>query len=59
MTEPAVPDRHSVWQRLGDRLYTTDAAQRIRLQQAVLAMLLMALSAGVFVYAAQVAGTAR
>jgi diguanylate cyclase len=59
MTEPAIPDRRSVWQRLGDTLYTTEAAQRIRLQQALLAMLLMALSAGVFVYAAQVAGTAR
>jgi diguanylate cyclase len=59
MTDPAaVPDRRSVWQRLGDMLYTTEAAQRIRLQQALLAMLLMALSAGVFVYAAQVAGTA-
>jgi diguanylate cyclase (GGDEF)-like protein len=58
MTEPAMPDHRSAWQRLGDRLYTTDAAQRIRLQQALLGMLLMALSAGVFVYAAQVAGTA-
>ena len=58
MTEPAGPDRRSVWQRWGDRLYTTQAAQRIRLQQALLAMLLMALSAAVFVYAAQVAGTA-
>ncbi len=62
MTEPAPRDRisahRSARERLGDALFTSDPAQRIRLQQALLAMLLMAVSAGVFVYAAQVAGTA-
>ncbi len=58
MTEPALADSRSVVKRLGDALFTADPAQRIRLQQTVLAMLLMAASAGVFVYAAQVAGTA-
>jgi diguanylate cyclase len=58
MAEPASPHRRTLRQRVGDALFTTDPAQRIRLQQAGLAMLLMAASAGVFVYAAQVAGTA-
>jgi diguanylate cyclase len=58
VTEPAFADSPSVAARLGDALFTTDPAQRIRLQQTLLAMLLMAASAGVFVYAAQVAGTA-
>jgi diguanylate cyclase len=44
-------------QRLGDALFTTDPRQRVRLQQALLAMALMALSVLVFVYAARVAGT--
>ncbi len=58
MTQAAAADRRTGWQRLSDVLFTSDAAQRIRLQQASLAMLLMLVSAGVFVYAAQVAGTA-
>jgi diguanylate cyclase len=58
MAEPASSDTRTVRQRVGDALFTTDTAQRIRLQQTGLAMLLMAASAGVFVYAAQVAGTA-
>ncbi len=51
------PTPRSAWQRLGDALFTTDARQRMHLQQALLAMGLMALSVAVFVYAAQVAGT--
>ena len=58
MAESVSPDRPTLRQRVGDALFTTDPAQRIRLQQAALAMLLMTASAGVFVYAARVAGTA-
>lgn len=58
MNAPASPDSRRFRQRLGDVLFTADPAQRIRLQQASLAMLLMVASAGVLVYAAQVAGTA-
>jgi diguanylate cyclase len=50
------PARNS-WQRLGDALFTTDATQRLRLQQAALAVLLMVVSVGILVYAAHVAGT--
>jgi diguanylate cyclase len=50
------PARHP-WQRLGDALFTTDATQRLRLQQAGLAVLLMVVSVGILVYAAHVAGT--
>ena len=45
--------------RLADALLTTDAQQRIRLQQALLATLLMAFSICVLVYSAHVAGTPR
>ena len=44
-------------QRLADALLTTDPAQRLRLAQAGLAMVLMAASIGVLVYAARVGGT--
>jgi diguanylate cyclase (GGDEF)-like protein len=44
-------------QRLTDALLTTEAPRRLHLAQAGLAMLLMALSIGVLVYAARVAGT--
>jgi diguanylate cyclase len=54
---PSTP--RSAWQRLGDAVFTTDARQRMHLQQALLAMGLMALSVAVFVYAAGVAGTPR
>jgi diguanylate cyclase (GGDEF)-like protein len=57
MAEPAAPVTDGFRQRLGDALFTTDPRQRLRLQQALLAMGLMALSVLVFVYAAQVAGT--
>jgi diguanylate cyclase (GGDEF)-like protein len=50
-TQPALA------QRLGDLLFTADPRQRLRLQQALLAMALMTLSVGVFSYAAHVAGT--
>jgi diguanylate cyclase len=52
---PSTP--RGAWQRLGDALLTSDPRQRVRLQQALLAMALMALSVLVFVYAARVAGT--
>jgi diguanylate cyclase len=55
-TSPPTPPP-SPWQRLGDALFTTETRQRMHLQQALLAMGLMALSVLVFVYAAQVAGT--
>jgi diguanylate cyclase len=58
MADLASSEDRSAQKRLGDLLFTTDAAQRIRLQQASLAMLLMAASAAVLVYAAHVAGTA-
>jgi diguanylate cyclase len=45
------------WQRWGDALFTTDATQRLRLQQAALAVLLMVVSVGILAYAAHVAGT--
>jgi diguanylate cyclase (GGDEF)-like protein len=57
MTEAAFSEQRSAWQRLGDALLTSDATQRIRLQQACLGMLLMAVSAAIFIYAADVAGT--
>jgi diguanylate cyclase len=44
-------------QRLGDALFTADPLQRLRLQQALLATALMALSVLVFAYAAHVAST--
>jgi diguanylate cyclase (GGDEF)-like protein len=52
---PSTP--RGAWQRLSDAFFTTDPRQRIRLQQALLAMALMALSVAVFIYAARVAGT--
>jgi diguanylate cyclase (GGDEF)-like protein len=45
-------------ERFAQALFTADPHQRVRLQQALLAMALMALSVAVFIYAAQVAGTA-
>ncbi len=57
MTEAAFSEQRSAWQRLGDALLTSDTTQRIRLQQACLGMLLMAVSAAIFIYAADVAGT--
>jgi diguanylate cyclase len=57
MAEPEDPSNRTVWQRLGDALFTTDATQRLRLQQAGLAVLLMVVSVGILVYAAHVAGT--
>jgi diguanylate cyclase len=51
------PPAHSLRQRLTDTLLTTEAPRRLHLAQTVLAMLLMALSIGVLVYAARVAGT--
>jgi diguanylate cyclase len=45
--------------RLADLLLTTDAQQRIRLQQALLAMVLMAFSIVLLAYAANEAGTPR
>jgi diguanylate cyclase len=52
-----LPPAHSLRQRLTDTLLTTEAPRRLHLAQTVLAMLLMALSIGVLVYAARVAGT--
>ena len=57
MADLASSELRTARQRLGNLLFTNDPAQRIRLQQAALAMLLMVASAGVFIYAAQVAGT--
>ena len=57
MAGPEDPPARHPWQRLGDALFTTDATQRLRLQQAGLAMLLMVVSVGILVYAARVAGT--
>jgi diguanylate cyclase (GGDEF)-like protein len=57
MAEPDDTPTRTPWQRLGDALFTTDAMQRIRLQQAALAVLLMVVSVGILVYAAHVAGT--
>jgi diguanylate cyclase len=54
--EDTTPTRHP-WQRWGDALFTTDATQRLRLQQAALAVLLMVVSVGILAYAAHVAGT--
>ena len=51
------PPAHNLRQRLTDALLTTEAPRRLHLAQAGLAMLLMALSIGVLVYAARVAGT--
>jgi diguanylate cyclase len=57
MAEPEDPSNPTLWQRLGDALFTTDATQRLRLQQAALAVLLMVVSVGILMYAAHVAGT--
>ncbi len=57
MTESEDKQNHTPWQRLGDALFTTDATQRLRLQQAVLAVLLMVVSVGILMFAAHVAGT--
>jgi diguanylate cyclase len=51
MTEP---NAKPLLQRLGDALFTADAEQRIRLQQALLAVLLMAFSIAIVAYAAEV-----
>ena len=48
---------HTLRQRLADRLLTTDPTQRLRLAQSGLAMVLMALSVAILVYAARLAGT--
>jgi diguanylate cyclase (GGDEF)-like protein len=48
---------HTLRQRLADRLLTTDPTQRLRLAQSGLAMVLMALSVVILVYAARLAGT--
>jgi diguanylate cyclase (GGDEF)-like protein len=55
--EASFPRLGALWQRLGDALFTSDAVQRIRLQQSVLAMALMLASVLIFLYAAQVVGT--
>jgi diguanylate cyclase len=57
MAAPEDTSARTPWQRLGDALFTTDATQRLRLQQAGLAVLLMVVSVGILVYAAHVAGT--
>ena len=48
---------HTLRQRLADMLLTTDPIQRLRLAQSGLAMVLMALSVAILVYAARLAGT--
>ena len=50
------PDR-SLLRRLGDAWLTSDANRRLPLAQATLAMTLMALSIGILVFSAHVAGT--
>jgi diguanylate cyclase len=55
MSEPEDKQDRTPWQRLGDALFTTDATQRLRLQQAGLAVLLMVVSVGILIYAAHVA----
>jgi diguanylate cyclase len=50
------PDRN-LGRRLADAVLGADAAQRLRVAQAVLAMALMAVSIGILVYASRVAGT--
>ena len=55
--EPAPSARRSLGQGLAEALFTTDPRQRLFLQQTLLALGLMALSAGVLVYAAHIAGT--
>lgn len=57
MAEPEDTPAGNPWQRVGDALFTTNATQRLRLQQAALAVLLMVVSVGILVYAAHVAGT--
>jgi diguanylate cyclase len=57
MAEPEDSLARTPWQRLGDALFTTDPTQRLRLQQAGLAVLLMVVSVGILVYAAHGAGT--
>jgi diguanylate cyclase len=57
MSEPEDKPDRTPWQRLGDALFTADATQRLRLQQAGLAVLLMVVSVGILIYAAQVADT--
>jgi diguanylate cyclase len=57
MDEPEDSPAPTPWRRLGDALFTTDPTQRLRLQQAGLAVLLMVVSVGILVYAAHVAGT--
>jgi diguanylate cyclase len=57
MVEAEDKQDRTPWQRLGDALFTTDATQRLRLQQAALAVLLMVVSVGILIYAAHVAGT--
>ena len=53
---PRAPFR-KLRQRLADMLLTTDPIQRLRLAQSGLAMVLMALSVAILVYAARLAGT--
>jgi diguanylate cyclase (GGDEF)-like protein len=54
-----MPELHAMplLQRLGDLLFTREADQRIRLQQVLLALVLMAFSSAVMFYAATVAAT--
>ncbi|MES2956772.1 MAG: diguanylate cyclase [Pseudomonadota bacterium] len=52
------PNRsRTLQQRLGELLLTADPTQRLRLAQAGLAMVLMAISVGILVYAAHIGGT--
>jgi diguanylate cyclase (GGDEF)-like protein len=51
------PRSDSAWQRLDAVVFTADQRQRMRLQQTLLAVVLMVLSVAIVVYAARVAGT--